>query len=150
MEVTYTVTGYIILHNTITNWMLWHKVIKSHWMKKANVHFFINISPPLKKVLINQIVSMSLSGFFIVHVCHSLHAIFSLQPRGYWWLLWAWVATGVEPGWTGAAGCLKWWFLFSWSPSEVSTLYDLGWEATGALMMTAGVHQLSWGFTYCA
>lgn len=94
MAVMYTVTGYIIA----TNWMLWHKVIKSYWMKKANTwtFFYINISPPFKKV-----VSMSLSGFFIMHVCHSVHATSSLQSRGYWGPVRAWVAAAVEPCWTG-------------------------------------------------
>lgn len=58
--------------------------------------------PPKKKTFLNQIVSMSLSGFFIARVDRSLRAVSGLLSNGYWGLLPALETTGVEPGWTGA------------------------------------------------
>ena len=56
---------------------------------------------------------MSLLGFFIMRVGRSLRVVSGLQSNGFWRLLPAFVATGVEPVWIEAAGRIKRRFLCS-------------------------------------
>ena len=70
-----------------------------------------NVTSPLKKRLRSN--CMSLLGFFIMRVGRSLRVVSGLQSNGFWRLLPAFVATGVEPVWIEAAGRIKRRFLCS-------------------------------------